>query len=64
MAVAAEEFLTTAELAELLRVPVDSIYQWRHKGEGPPAIRVGKHLRFRRSAVDAWLESRTDAPAR
>jgi len=60
MSVVGDEFLTTAELAELLRIPIETLYQWRHKGEGPPATRIGRHLRFRRSSVDAWLETRTE----
>lgn len=51
--------MTPAELAELLKVPVGTIYRWRTTGEGPPAIRMGKHLRFKRESVLAWLDERT-----
>ena len=37
-----------------------SLYNWRQRGEGPPAYRVGKHLRYRRGDVEAWLDSRRD----
>jgi excisionase family DNA binding protein len=48
-------------LSGLLGVPQRTIYSWRQRGEGPPAYRIGKHLRYRRSDVEAWLESRRDA---
>lgn len=53
--------LTTEEVAELLQVPVATIYGWRVRREGPPAIRVGRHLRFRREAVERWLLDRESA---
>lgn len=43
------------ELAEYLGVPARTIYAWRYKRLGPPALRLGKHLRFRREDVEAWL---------
>lgn len=56
------EWLTTAEVAELLQIPVRTIYAWRaQRQEAPLAIRVGKHLRWQRSALEAWLANR---PAR
>lgn len=41
-------------------MPVGTLYGWRHRGEGPPGYRVGRHVRYRRSAVDAWLETCAD----
>jgi excisionase family DNA binding protein len=49
-------FLTTDQLAGMLQVPVATVYAWRHKGEGPPGIRVGRHVRYREADVEAWLE--------
>lgn len=37
--------LTVEELADLLRVPIKTIYTWRYHGEGPPAIH---HVQFGR----------------
>lgn len=48
--------MTTEELADYLGVPVATVYQWRTKGTGPRAIKVGRHLRFRAADVDAWLD--------
>ena len=49
---AGERLMTLAELAELLGVPVGTLYGWRHQGEGPPGYRIGRHVRYRRSAVE------------
>ena len=39
--------LTVQDLATYLDVPVATIYAWRHRHEGPPRFRVGRHARFR-----------------
>lgn len=49
------EFETPEEVADRLRVPIRTLYDWRLRGVGPPALRIGKRLRYRRSDVDAWL---------
>lgn len=43
-------------LASELGVPLATLYQWRHEGKGPKALKVGRHLRYRRKDVDAWLD--------
>jgi excisionase family DNA binding protein len=50
------EWLSPEELAEELGIPVGTIYQWRYRNVGPPVHKIGRHLRFRRSDVEAWLE--------
>jgi excisionase family DNA binding protein len=49
--------LTTEELALLLQVPRATIYRWRYYGVGPPAARVGRHLRWDPADLEAWLEA-------
>ena len=39
-----ERLLSVDEVAEFLGIPVATLYQWRHKGAGPDAYRVGRHL--------------------
>ena len=55
-----ERLLTIVELSEMLGIPVDTLYGWRHRGEGPQGYRIGRHVRYRRAAVEAWLEERLD----
>jgi excisionase family DNA binding protein len=50
-----ERLLSAAEVAEVLGVPVGTLYQWRHRGTGPKGLRVGRHLRYRISDVEAHL---------
>lgn len=52
-----ERLLSADEVAEFLGIPVATLYQWRHKGCGPDAYRVGRHLRYDPAVVRAWLES-------
>ena len=33
--------------------------KWRARAEGPPFIKVGRLVRYRRRDVEAWLASRT-----
>ena len=55
-----ERLMTLADLAEFLGVPVGTLYGWRHRGEGPPGYRIGRHVRYRRGEVEAWIESQAD----
>ena len=50
--------LSVQEVAELLQVPVKTIYQWRHRGGGPRPMRLGKYLRFDPVDVATWIEAR------
>lgn len=50
--------LSVEEVAELLQVPVATIYRWRFRGSGPAGIRVGRYLRFDPKDLAAWLEER------
>ncbi|SDO49026.1 DNA binding domain-containing protein, excisionase family [Nakamurella panacisegetis] len=62
VAVGAQEdrLLDVAELSALVGIPQQTFYRWRTDGRGPRAIKIGKHLRYRRSDIDEWLESQAD----
>jgi hypothetical protein len=45
-------------------VPVTTLYQWRHLGIGPSAYRVGRHLRYEPTAVQAWLQQHANSLGR
>jgi len=55
-----DQLLTLSEVAEHLGVPLQTIYTWRHHGEMPIGIRVGRHIRVRRPDLEAWLDARAD----
>lgn len=52
------DLLTTEEVAEILRVPVATVRKWRSEGVGPRGFRIGKYVRYRRSAVEIFIEDR------
>jgi excisionase family DNA binding protein len=52
--------LSIPELAEYLGVPVATIYRWRYTRDGPVGYRVGRHIRYRITDVERWLEAQRD----
>jgi predicted DNA-binding transcriptional regulator AlpA len=54
--------LTVPELARRWTTTAQVIYNLRHRGEGPPAIRIGRELRFRLEDVERWEQSRLETP--
>lgn len=50
-----DELLTLAEVAALLRVPTATLRYWRSTHTGPDSFRVGRGVRYWRSAVLRWL---------
>ena len=58
-----DPLLSINEVAEWLGVPVTTLYQWRTRGKGPAGIRIGRHVRYDRADVEAWLaRQRDDSP--
>ncbi|NVM96128.1 helix-turn-helix domain-containing protein [Arthrobacter wenxiniae] len=55
-----DEWLTPKEICTLLQIPEQTFYQWRAKGVGPHAYRIGRHLRISRADFEAWLSLRSD----
>ncbi len=55
-----EQYLSPLQVGDLLGIPVATVYRWNSEGTGPPRLRIGKHVRYRRSDVDAWLSSRAE----
>ena len=51
----AQRLLTIADLAVLLSVPRSTVYGWRSQGIGPPSIKIGGHVRYRRADIDRWM---------
>lgn len=61
-AVAADEWLSIEDIAAELGVPVRSVYAWRSQGIAPKGYKIGKHIRVKRTDLQAWLERRADEP--
>ncbi|MFC8620636.1 helix-turn-helix transcriptional regulator [Streptomyces anulatus] len=50
--------MSAEELAGFLGVPLNTVYVWNHRQQGPRAHKVGRYLRYRGPEVEAWLEAR------
>ena len=50
-----DDLLLIDEVAEITRLSESSLRWLRHRGEGPAAFKVGRRLRYRRSAVLEWV---------
>ena len=49
--------LTEDEVAERLRISTRTLSKWRHRGEGPTAIRLtSRCVRYRPESVEAFLD--------
>jgi excisionase family DNA binding protein len=48
-------YLTTAELAELLRRPVETVRYWRFVGRGPASFKLGRRVLYDRADVERWI---------
>lgn len=57
-----EPLLTAGQAAELLNVRVSWIRDATRAGH-LPALRVGRHLRYTRTLLEAWLGEQLDAGA-
>jgi hypothetical protein len=63
-----DRLLTTAETADILRVPPNTLEKWRVFGAGPRFIKVGANVRYHPSDITAYLAEQTrsstsEAPA-
>lgn len=47
--------LTLEDVAARLGISPSTLRWWRHRGEGPPSIRLGRHVRYPEDALEAWL---------
>lgn len=51
------DLMTTAEVAERLHISEGTVRWWRHVRTGPPSFKVCGAVRYRRTDVEAWLDS-------
>lgn len=52
------DVLTTAEAARYVRLSKPTLERFRLTGEGPLYAKLGGAVRYRRTELDQWLESR------
>ena len=51
--------LTAKQVAEMLTVPVYTIYEMAKAGEGPPHLRIRTQYRFPEDGVVQWIHDET-----
>jgi len=56
-----ERMLTTREVADMLGVTYQFMYELRRKGEGPDWVRIGHHIRYPREAIQRFITDNTRA---
>lgn len=52
-----ESLIGVKDLAKLTGVSARSIWKFLSEGRTPPAVRIGRSVRFRASQVDAWVRA-------
>lgn len=60
-AATAAEWLSPAQLAEELHIPLATVYGWRSMRKGPRGHKIGNHVRYSRADINTWLETTADA---
>jgi excisionase family DNA binding protein len=55
VSVTVERLLTAEDVASMLGVPKAWVYAASRRGE-LPTVRLGRYRRYRREAVEAWIE--------
>ncbi|WP_457646424.1 helix-turn-helix transcriptional regulator [Profundibacter sp.] len=55
---ALSDWISRADLAQELGVTTGTLARWATERTGPPLVRVGRRVFYRRSAVRKWLIER------
>ena len=48
------------DVADYLGIPHKTLYNWRTRGIGPRARRVGRYLRYEEQDVRAWFTAQSE----
>lgn len=54
-------YLTTAEVAEMLRTSPETVRYWRHISKGPQSFKVGRKVLYAVEDVEAWIAQAREA---
>lgn len=56
--------VTASELAKRFGIPEGTLRYWRHAGIGPRSFKVGRHVRYDKEEVFAWIEKQKELTGR
>ncbi len=51
------KYLTVSEVAEMLRMPVESVRYWRHIGKGPASFKLGRRVLYAAEDVETFVNA-------
>jgi predicted DNA-binding transcriptional regulator AlpA len=51
------DIIDAVELATMLSIPLNTVYDYAGRGVGPPSFKIGRHRRWDRRDVIAWIEA-------
>lgn len=57
MPILIEPPMTSRDVSELLNVSTRTLHRWGRLKKGPPSMKVGRSVFYRRAAVEGWLLS-------
>lgn len=49
------EYMTTAEVATMVRTSPETVRYWRHIDKGPASFKVGRRVLYAREDVERWI---------
>lgn len=58
------EYLNTQQAAALVGLSPQQLEIWRHQKKGPPHIKLARAVKYRRSALIAWMDEHERGGAR
>lgn len=50
-------YVTTQELATMVRTSPETVRYWRHVGKGPKSFKLGRRVLYASADVEAWIEA-------
>ena len=57
-----DTLLTEVQASDLLFMSVRTLQTWRSQRGGPPYVRAGRAVRYRRGDLVAWIRAHTVSP--
>jgi hypothetical protein len=54
------DFLTLSEVADIIRVPINTLRWWRQQGAGPRFFKIGRRLVTTVGDLTTWVDAHKD----
>jgi predicted DNA-binding transcriptional regulator AlpA len=59
-----DELLDTESVTEQYPFPKATLYGWRYHRTGPPSVRLGRRVYYRRRDIEKWIDEQAAKQAR